>query len=361
MTDAEKVVQFPDLAGIEGEAALWIVRLQGGAANASDLNEFESWQARGPLHREAFARLTAVWYELGTLKELSENPELVPPPMPIEDEPGASQPFLIGAVGRIKPQLAALVAITVAAALLFALPIPWRGKVETRSYRAEVGVQRSVSLADGSSITVDADSAVDVTLSAQQRDIYLIRGQAFFDVAPDRSRPFVVHAGDGTVRAVGTAFAVKLSEKGEVEVTVTKGTVELAALPIAPQGVDLKTTAGAKRVGKTLGLLEGGQTARFKEKIERLDNIPSTDLNRQLSWRQGFIVFSDESLPQVIEDISRYTTVKIEIGDPKLRDLRIDGYFEIGKVDALLEALERNFRLRIVRVNETVVRINGPT
>jgi len=358
MNDKETILKFPNLSAIESEAALWIAKLNGGGISPEEREAFREWQEQSPHHREAVGRLSVVWSELGMLKEL-------PVSWDSSSELGARavnqrprRPIITTGARRA---IAAAAVLMVFAALGFGTGLLSFNRTEVQSFQTAIGAQRKVTLSDGSTILLNTNSHVDIRLSRNERDIYLTKGEAYFEVAHDKARPFVVFAGSRTVRAVGTAFAVRLADRA-VEVTVAKGEVELGAFsPNTPSAMQHIEPTITRTVPRRLGRLAAGQNAIFDDKIENLAMVSEAELDRKLTWRRGYIAFSGETLAQVIGDISRYTTLTIEIADPRLRELRIDGYFEVGNVNALIEALEHNFHVRVTHVNSTLVRLEMPT
>jgi transmembrane sensor len=321
MRDRDKnVVPFPDAATVEAEAAQWVVRFDAGAT-AEDYAKFQEWQAKSPQHRDAAARLMRLWNELDFAKQLAT------PVAPAHTVPYRAR-------GRRRWRWVAVAAA--ASVLVVAGSLPFYRTLHTvppviSEYRTPVGAQKTVVLADGSSMQLNTDTAVRVEMSDARRDVHLVRGEAYFEVVHDEHRPFAVHAGQGVVRDIGTAFNVRLEGKS-VDVTVVRGNVELAA-----------STAADGTHEQHLGNLAAGQNAVFARKVERLSLVSDTLINRRLAWRQGVLVYSGEALAQVVADYNRYSDIKVEVADAKLSALQVGGYFEIGKDAAFLEALKDNF------------------
>jgi transmembrane sensor len=163
------------------------------------------------------------------------------------------------------------------------------------------------------------------------------------------------------VRAVGTAFVVRLQPKG-IEVTVTKGTVELASLTSTRPVSSLSRAQALPRHVLTMVTADRGTTELAvlapSHQVEKLDLAPP-EATRKLAWRQGMLVFTGESLPSVVADVSRYTDVQIEIADPGLNDLKVGGYFKVGEVEPMLEALEGSFGVRVERLDAKHVRLSA--
>jgi len=119
-----------------------------------------------------------------------------------------------------------------------------------------------------------------------------------------------------------------------------------------PSGPDASSTS--EHTVKLVAI-KAGQSATVDEQVEAIETIPSTELARKLSWRQGVLSFSGEPLEQVVDEVSRYTPVKIIITDPSIRKIAIGGYFKAGESEAMFEALESSFGIRVTRVNDRLV------
>jgi transmembrane sensor len=218
-------------------------------------------------------------------------------------------------------------------------------------YSTSVGEQKSIVLPDHSKVLLNTASRIQVDYRVGQRGVHLLQGEAFFEVAHDTHRPFLVYAGANIVRAVGTAFTVRV-QKQDVEVTVTEGVVELSSVPHA---VGSTVGKGLIEPQTKLADIKAGQSAAFNQDVESIQSIKPQEIKRKLSWREGILSFSGEPLEQVVAEVSRYTPVTIVISDPAIRDIRIGGYFKIGETDAMLEALETSFGVRVNRVNDQLI------
>jgi transmembrane sensor len=213
-----------------------------------------------------------------------------------------------------------------------------------------LGEQKPALLTDLSKVLLNTDSQLEVDYSAKQRRIHLLKGEAYFEVKHDVTRPFLVYAGRNIVRAVGTAFTVRLNKAG-VEVIVTQGNVKLSSLEDGTATPAKDLPSSAIRVAD----VAAGQRAVISEQVESIQPIAPIDIERKLSWREGVLAFSGEPLEQVVAEVRRYTPVTIVISDPAIRNLRIGGYFKVGETDAMLQALETSFGIRINRVNDHLV------
>jgi transmembrane sensor len=343
----ENVTLMPDRATIAAEASAWIAQMDGTEPSPEDLAALREWMNRSAQHRAEIERLSALWDDLNVLTLLA-----VPPP-------GRREKLFRRRFGH-----PAAVAATACIVVLGIAAGVWQWRLggvaqlatgsgsdgiapHTIAYSTIIGQQRTIDLADGSLVTLNTDSHVAIDFDADKRKVRLLRGEALFEVAREPARPFLVYAGRGLVRAVGTAFSVYLKGENSVSVTVAEGKVELSAaefesLPPAP-----------------LVKIEAGQSATFGQRVESVQSLARVELERQLAWREGMLRFHGEPLSHAIGEVSRYTTQKIVILDPALRDLRIGGHFKVGETEAMFEALETSFGVDVERINENLIYLSS--
>lgn len=338
---SRKVVDFPRRESIEIEAASWVVRRGSEDFGPADETAFAAWLKASERHRDAFRRLAATWEDAAVLEELDDIADSV------EEDAGSREAPPWRSIGMLA-SAACVMAVIVGVMLTSALE-PGPGQAQEnqqdfpRDYVTGVGEQRTIDLDDGSSIRLNTDSAVSVDMTAASRQVRLLQGEAFFDVAEDQRRPFTVESPAGSVRALGTSFATRLKDRRILEVTVAEGRVEMTP-PEAPliEGTGRDTTDEPIEVaaGSTATWTDGGPTVKA---------VTENELERRLSWRGGVVAFAGEPLRIVIEDVSRYTDVEIRIADAAIESLPIGGFFRIGEVEALLESLELVFGIEVQR------------
>jgi len=217
------------------------------------------------------------------------------------------------------------------------------------SYETAIGSQKKITLADGTSVILNTNSRLDVDFSDDRRDVHLVRGEAYFDVVHDKTRPFTVYANKYVVRDIGTAFDVHLSKTGLVEVGVTKGRVELK-----PAG-----DGDASSTLKSLGILAAGHHIVLGRKVELAEVVSTADMGRKLAWRQGELIYTGQPLREVLADVSRYSDIKIELGDPALENLPVGGAFRTDQIEAIFAALENNFGIHAEWIDPQHVRFTS--
>ena len=382
----DKIIEFPDRDIIEDEALEWLVRLD--ADHPLDKGEecmLDEWLARSPVHRDALKSLNTFWSSANVLSSLAEPSSVI----------GLLQKRCLAYFQPLmnRRRSATFATLLVLGLMVFGLDgFNLKNNADTNGlYVTAVGQQKTVTLADDSVIQLNTNSQVRVDYSQGFRNIRLLQGEAHFDVAKDKSKPFRVYAGSGRVQAVGTAFNVYL-RGSDVDVFVTEGRVAVASilniddqLPIdadasnshASTAVADDTDAYIATRVNGLGEISAGQGALLKIaeavgvdddtqgaqrfELELVPNLTSSashlKKNHPLAWRKGLIIFSGESLEQVIAEISRYTPVQIEIVNPELRNIEIGGQVEVGDTDSMFKALEVNFGLTIKRISYNHVQV----
>ena len=350
----DSIINFPDRSRLRGEASLWLAKLDGGELSDCDSQVFREWLNTSVDHKNTIIELAGLWENMDVLSELSDLFPLSKKPRP--------------GIFSFRFSLKHVAFASVSAMLIVSLSLYLnRGliqpdlsdtrQVETVS-RTSVGEQAEINLPDGSDITINTDSIVEVAYNEEQRNIILVKGEAHFNVAHNDGRPFVVHAGTGIIRAVGTAFNVYL--KGEnVEVIVTDGRVEItSAIESTPDSfIEINEIVPSK----LLTTISAGQSAEYgEEKIHSVQQIEPEVISRKLSWQHGMLVFEGNPLDEVVEEISRYTNTEIIISDPEIRKIRVGGYFKTGETDALLTVLEDGFNIHVERITRNLVYLTGP-
>jgi transmembrane sensor len=363
-----KILEFRDKRTIKEQAAAWLIRLDGDdALTVDERRELEEWLSRSPDHRNQLYRLAELWDNMNVLTALSVLLE------------NAKQGCRHHSSDRSRRFSMTPRLLSVAAALVIGIAIGAFYFFNDRQwddsnglYATAIGQQRPVPLPDGSVILLNTDSQLRVNYGGQYRDIVLLRGEAHFTVARNASRTFRVSAGNGRIRAVGTAFSVYFQEDS-VEVAVNEGSVVLEAVrsqaPVPAGGSTRPELPVSQPSVRKLGMLRAGEVAsivsRLNEQFERievLDNVASIDnalLSQRLSWTEGVLSFSGEPLGEVVREIGRYTTVKIEFSDAALRAIPVGGRFPVGETETMLETLENSFGLRVDYLSDGHVLISA--
>jgi transmembrane sensor len=352
---------------IELTAAEWLARRESGDWSTDDGARLDAWLAAATAHRVAFLRLEAAWVESGRLQALAAGRTASGPP---PRGPWATTPDRIaagtddGIADRIGP-LDALVfsprraekprrrwaGATLAATVLACGTLAaWGWKtytaVETASYASAAGQLRELRLSDGTRATLSGDSRIDVAMSRGERRIVLARGEAFFQAAKDRQRPFVVDADARRVVAVGTRFSVR-RDGPDLRVVVTEGLVRLESEP--SQGQPPAPTA----------LLPAGSSAHATRSGVMVRAGTVAEAERALDWRSGFLHFDDTPLAEAAAEFNRYSGRTVLMGDDATAALRIGGNVRWSNVDGFVRLLEQGFDVHAERRGEIIILHSG--
>lgn len=338
----------PDESSAHRQASEWLVLLESGDATDEDRARFEAWLAEDPGHREAYAALGETWGRLtvmrgrvGATGDIEPDPDQMMAALNAPPRPRRHRQTLIWA---------AAATVLVAAILGGLLLLPGD---QVMPYRTEVGEHRTVSLPDGSAVELNTDTELLVQYTDDERRITMNRGEAFFEVVEDVGRPFIVTAGPGAIRAVGTGFAVRLKPADVVSVVVTEGAVEVIRPP-ADDSRDVQSAAAPPPF-----VLHRGQRAEYDRDTTRIERIAAEELERTQTWRRGLLVFEDASLAAVVAEVNRYTDTRLVIADPQISKLRLGGTFKTGNIEALLDVLEQGFGIRVERTGGDTIELHA--
>jgi transmembrane sensor len=305
---------------IEARAAEWLVRRD--AAGGEESHDFAAWLASDPRHRAAYLRLAAAWGRTARMKRLRPEGPAIDPDLLLSRPRRSFQfwtPFALAA---------GIAGLALAGSWWF-----------TRSpgmetYRTDVGGLSRIVLADGSTVTLNTDTEIHVRLFPKRREINLVRGEAQFGVAHNANRPFEVSAGGRIVRAVGTAFDVRLSPDDAVQVLVTEGRVAVEVVP----GRSLNGAASAATVLAGEGAVADARSITVRR-------VSTTEASRRLAWEVGELSFQGETLKEAVAEFNRYNHLKLEVADPAIAELVIGGNFNALDIESFVAAVERSFNV----------------
>lgn len=334
-------------------AGAWDARLRSPDCTDQDRARFAEWCDADPAHRPAFERLQSV---VATLRHDRGRADL----RSLRDE-------ALRVVSHRRRRVwlgtaaAAVMAIAVGAALWNSANQNWLSEpvaaLVTRlsgaqSYSTGTGQRSTFVLDDGSSIELNARSRLEVRFSDTRRDVKLIAGQALFNVARDRRRPFVVQAGDRRVFAVGTQFDVRLDGLS-VQVTLLEGKVRVEdSAPLPEQARKIELAPGQQLVAK-LGTADRDEVPALPATPDSAgaspDIVRDIDVAKVTGWREGRIFFDDLSLEDAVTEMNRHSAVHIRLESPALAGLRVNGMFKAGEQESFVAALQEYFPIEAER------------
>jgi len=300
------------------EAAHWAARVDAGPLPAEDQAILDRWLAADTRHFGAFAQASAL---LAPVHE--------PLPMRVkETAPPSRRHFVIG--GGIAAGLLTFVGIRNYA----------RWFLGEERYRTQLGEMRVIPLSDGSVVSLNTNSEIAVRYTADQRFIELVRGEALFDVAKNKHRPFIVRTGATQVRAVGTSFNVKALPNQPVQVLVREGVVE-----IKRPGVS---------VAPVIMLASNNRATAPQDAPIEAKPVETAEVGRELAWRVGRLAFHGETLAEAAEQFARYSDAHIQIDDPEIANQKVTGLFVSTDPVGFANAVAVSFDLRTEITNNQI-------
>lgn len=316
---------------IRDEAAGWYAKLNNTTISTETLRAFREWRNGDQRCAEAYQEIDAFWRRAAKIEHDPEIQRAI-------GEALAREKKGLRRLPRVGPRgvAGAVLALALGLGAVAAWPL-----VVGRVYQTETGEQRFVLLYDGSRVRLDADSRIRVKLTSGRRTLELVSGRAFFDVARDPSRPFVVTAGPDSVRALGTRFSVERAAAG-AEVTLVEGKIVVES--------DREKTPRTW----TLSPGERIQTAGARPAIQSVDAAAAT------SWTRGQLTFSRRTLAEAAAEVNRYSSRKVILDDPALASRQISGVFDAGDTDAFVGVVTELYGVQADRRGDDI-HLRSPT
>jgi transmembrane sensor len=321
------------------EAAEWFVRLNAQEPDADEVGDWQRWLLKSEAHRQAFAEFEDLWQTIGQTEPHFEAPGNQ---AAAKRDPGKRWRWPVALAASVL--FAAVGALFFRADMMTSRDLPSSALVQTR--KAE---DRTYALPDGSRIDVGASTRVVVDFGPATRNVFIDSGEAYFQVAHDSARPFVVHAGAGTITAVGTAFNVHTA-LGRVSVAVVEGTVK-----VENSGYDTSAPAKGPSVrpqSPAPVLVHAGEGVAYDRSVQPVESV---DARVATSWRGGHLKFLREPLAYVVSDIERYADLQISIADPSLGELLYTGTVVPENLDDWLALLSHAFPIEVQRINKRAI------
>lgn len=304
---------------IKTVANAWWVKLDSDTVSGQDRDEFAHWLAADPQHQQAFDAVCALWDELDAVKQRIALPEII--------APKTSFFYRLWA--------APVLAMCCLALWLFS-PLPMLLRAD---FHTGYGEMLDIHLSDGSVAHLNSNSALAVHIEGNQRKLTLLQGEAWFEVSPDKARPFQVRAKHGTVTALGTAFNIRL-RNNQTEVSVTQHSV----------AIDVEQAEGQM----LHTLVSEGQQLVYDQQAG-LGSIKAIDSRNITAWQRGKLVFQDQSLSEVIAELNRYHRGYLLISDADIAERRVNGVFRTDQPLTVLSTLESSLHLHSTRINEYLI------
>ena len=311
---------------IEERAAQYILRKEDGDWSSQDQLELDAWLEESPRNRAVFWRLEHGWAMSDRIVALNLPAK---PYVAVGVVRASLTRFGIAAAASIIPILAGWMI------LFHDAPAP-----PLTEYTTQVGGRKVISLADGSTIDLNTDSSIRLDFSSKSRMVYLDRGEAFFDVAHDRKRPFIVRSGDREILDIGTKFVVR--KAGEQFVAaVVEGRVKFGRIEKGKVGGDQILDAGDRVISE-------GHTSLVVYDDEKY-------IDKMIGWRSGMLIFDRATLSQAAAEFNRYNRRKLIVSREGLEDVQIGGSFSASNLDGFARLLGEAYGLSVRNTPEQII------
>lgn len=348
-----EITQFSSKEEIQEQACLWISRMDRGCSK-QEKQDMSAWVNQSNSHREILMKMASLWDDLSVLNELSVL-------FPLENASKRTHHRF----RKISLAASLLLAVLMGGSLttdIDFLPLFSFNAKETNDiglFSTKIGEQASFSMTDGTSIQLNTNSIVEVAYSSRQRHLRLIQGEAKFDVAKDSTRPFTVTAGEKSFTALGTIFNIQKNTDQDLELLVTEGKVLITkSIEVIESATD---NIGSFNVENLPGVLvKSGEKAIIDNStLNPIKKVSLVQVQRDLAWQQGMLIFEGEPLAKALKEISRYSNTEFEIIDDKLAQIIIAGYFKADDIDGLLKSLSLNFNIYYQKTSTDSIRLSS--
>jgi len=309
--------KIPD--SIQEAAYLWVAKMTSGDVDQTQQQQLQNWLAESLAHQQAYNAAINLWQQIGQLNLSPATPS-------------------IQTSRRRRRYSRRLIASAASLAGFLLLVQPSLIKILQADYTTAIGESKRVQLSDGSTVYLNTASAIAVDYSAERRGIRLLAGEAEFVVQKNPERPFVVTAGNETIKALGTAFMVK-NHQQDVTVTMLENRVEIS-VPQLTQSI----------------VLNPGEQVNYYNQ-QSLSAIHKVDTQKATAWRRGKLVFESTPLKTVIEEINRYHPGVVRLVSTEHAQLPVSGVFDLQQLDRLLGVIEHTLALKSTRIGEQLLLI----
>ena len=305
---------------IEAQAADWLLRREQPQWSQADQAAFDAWLDESMAHKAACWRLEHSWRMADRIGALSARDS-------------APRPRRTGLPLKWWQASALAASLLLATAYVGLRPRPTSSpQPSVDTFDTGIGGYRIVPLVDGSRIELNTATVLRASISKNHRDVWLDRGEAFFEVAHIEGSTFVVHAGPRRITVVGTQFSVR-RDGDKVTVAVIKGRVRVEDTTRGESSATTTVTPGDVAIGV------GSSTIVTSKPVAAVED--------QLTWRDGRLVFHRNTLAEVADDFNRYNRQQLLISDPSVAAIRISGTFKAANVEAFVRLLKQAYGLKV--------------
>lgn len=311
-------------SSISDQARAWFSRLQADDVSNAEREQFKQWYHENSQHAEAYEKTRLFWEMLKI------------PAQQVHDKLATDTARTINApINTRKTAVSRYATMTLMLVILLFNPVFNKYQHWHSDYHTEAGKQITVALTDGSQVILNTDTALNVVYTAQERRIQLLHGEAYFKVAHNKNRPFIVSNGATETQAVGTAFTVKESGNN-VQVLVSEGTVKVSV-----------------HNSDSTALVHINQQINYQR--DQLGTVSAANVFDALAWQRGQLIFKQQPLARVIAEINRYHAGQIVLMNPALKKRVVSGVFNTDDPHAAIDALKATLNIMSVELSEQYV------
>jgi transmembrane sensor len=319
-----KPLNQPDSRAADAAAAAWLARHDSSRWTSEDELALQTWLGESTAHRLAWLRMSAVWQTADDIEDLPVAPR---------EHSFERSPMPVQSVVRRSTHIGASMVL----ATSLAIGLVWFGihqSTNIEQYRTAIGSQEAVTLADGSRITLNTRTRARASITERERSVWLDEGEAYFEVQHDPTRPFVVTAGSDRVTVLGTKFSVR-HEDNRTQVTVIEGRVRLD-----------RAGAGAKDTVAAPTLMTSNEAALSQSGGVLVIAKTADQVQRDLSWREGRLVFDQMTLGEIAAEFNRYNRKQMVVEGDAV-EVRLGGSFDAHNVEVFARLVHEGFGLKL--------------
>jgi transmembrane sensor len=339
------------IVSITEQANQWYSRIERGLSS-SEKSELVAWCNQNEAHHRALLNLENLWTDLSILNELNGL-------FPIDSAKKKSKTFLYTSLFFMF-----ICFLLVSGHIFNADPKSiyndfkaYANNEVNQRFETRIGEQNSIKLPDGSSVTLNTNTILDINFTETHRKLTLVKGEAKFDVTKDLERPFTVITGNSSFTALGTIFNVQKENEKDIELLVTEGRVLISdADTEITQLIDQISQPNVHTIEDLI--LGQGEKTNIRNNVHFPIQILSEEQQKQdLAWQKGILIFDGEPLKSALNEVSRYTGANFTIIDDELSKLKVSGYFKTNDVEGLLQSLYYNFDIQYKQTNLTTIHL----
>jgi len=349
------VTQISTAASRDDEAGHWIAKIDRGIKD-SEKDDLKRWLSSSTANYQSFIEMAEFWDEMDAMSILSD----IFPKSSADEK--RSNPVLWAIAATVVLAIAATMLLKTSEGYLDRSADTQMADLPANVFSTMKGEQAIFTLPDGSIVALNTDSLVSINFTDANRIMRLERGEIHVNVAHE-PRPLSVLVGDQVIQALGTEFNIEITSDQSIELVVTEGLVVVGFMDAPLEDLDAEKPV---ELAPTSTLVAGGQEAVIRHVEETLQKIETEEIETEeiavkLSWRNGNIVFTGETLEEAVEEIERYTAVKFVFLDEDSKQEEIAGFFKAGDVEGLLAVLRQEFEITYQWVGDHKVELASAT